>query len=170
MGFSKSHPALLVIFLAAVLAGIGCGSSSDDSSDGGSGGSGGSLTKAEFIKQGDQLCVKADKEKQAKIEAFTEAEGSGPENVLTARDEEGFMLTAVLPPIQAETEELEALGVPDPQAQAIIDGMEKAIAQSEVEARKGTPKNIDPEDVVDPFAKVSQQARAYGFKSCLRFY
>jgi hypothetical protein len=164
---SFKYLALLAIFLIAVL-GIGCGSSGD-SSDGG--GDNGSLTKAEFIKQGDKLCVKADKKKAAQIEAFTEAEGSGPENVLTAGDEEKFMLVAVLPPIQVETEELEALGVPDePEAQAIIKGLEKAIAQSEDEAREGAPPPAKPEEAVDPFAKVSQQAKAYGFKSCLRFY
>lgn len=59
--------AALAIVLAALLV-AGCGSSSSDP-----------ITKAEFVKQGNEICKEASKEREEDLEAATDESGEGEE-------------------------------------------------------------------------------------------
>jgi hypothetical protein len=158
MNFSASNFMVLTGSLAALLLGIGCGG-------------GGSLTKAEFIEQGDVVCKRADEKKRADTKAFLREAQANPEKPLSAKQEKEFVLTVALPPIRAEVKELKALGVPDErEADEIIAEFEKAIDTLErLEKANGT-KNAKNEEAGDPFSDAAALAHKYGFKSCLLYY
>jgi hypothetical protein len=156
MKFSKQIAAALAALLLAGMLAAGCGSS--DSAP--------ALTKAEFIKQGDAVCGKAEKEKKIAIESFLQDSGAGPEKPLTAAQNEEFVTTAILPPIKVQVEELEALGVPDEQkASDIVEGLGEVVENVE-----GDPTLLTGKSDVDPFEDVAKKARAYGFKTCILYY
>jgi len=150
---SKVTVAVIAALLAAVAVVVGCG-----------GGESSQLTKAEFIKQGDVVCRKADREKQVKIEAFMQSAQERTGKPFTASEQEEFVTEAVLPPIRVEAEELRDLGVPDePLANEILDELEADVQDLEEDPAKLAGK-------VDPFADVATMAGEYGFKACFLYY
>jgi hypothetical protein len=156
---SKLTLLLIVAASAIALLVTGCGGD-DSTAEGGDS----SLSKAAFIKQGDAVCVKADKEKQAAIEEFLQESDLGPNKPLSDKEQEEMVTVAILPPISKAAEELTDLGAPDAQASAIIEGVEGVTEEAEANpAKLSTPKD-------DPFAGVAKQAKQYGFKACFLYY
>jgi hypothetical protein len=142
---------IVAIALIAVLV-VGCGS--DDS-----------LTKAEFIQQGDVICQKVEKEKQVAIEETLAKAGVTPGNPMSAKEQENFVAEAILPPIRKAIDELNELGVPDEaQAEAIMEGAEEVVSDAE-----GDPSIISSAKD-DPFTPTAAKARKYGFKTCFVYY
>jgi hypothetical protein len=150
MSFSQKIITVFVGIAVALIA-AGCGSSSNSPS----------LTKAEFIKQGDALCKKIEKERQTNIETFIR-QSADPKKPLDKKQVGELALKAALPPLRHEAEELRALGVPsEPQATEIIEEFEKASDKFEENAKSGRG------ETVDPFNNAQLRARTYGFKSCI---
>jgi hypothetical protein len=142
--------ALLATALAAVFAGCGSSSDADETTS--------SLTKAQFISQGDKICAKADKQQEDLLTSLSQK----VQKTGKAMDDEELILAAGLPPLRKELEELEVLGVPadDTHAEAILAGIEQAIEKTE------SKPTLLIEPTTSPFAKVEAKARAYGFKVC----
>jgi hypothetical protein len=148
----------LVLALAAVIA-TGCG------------GGDSSLTTAEYIEQADAVCKKADKKKQAKIEAFLQENTPAAEKNLNLEEEVKFasgVSEAVIPTLRTEADELKDIDSPNNEkdkadADAIIEEFDQEIEKLEDNPAAFAAKS-------DPFAKVAEMARKYGFKTCLIYY
>ena len=157
---SRSIQAIALCSLAAVLACAGCGGGET------------TLTKAEFIKQADTICRKADAKKQAGFEDYVLKLGVGAEKPMTLAQSEYQTKNILMPPIQAAGEMIRNLDAPEEeedQVNAIIDNLEKAIEKTEEEAeiRQKTGKVGTYHDA---FTKTAKLANEYGFKTCFIYY
>ena len=147
--------AIAAAVLAALVAGCGGGDETTDETV--------TLTKVEFIKQGDAICQAGNKEIEAGFEEFAK-ENDLPENKEPSK-EQGVELveTVLLPSIQQQGEELRELGAPEgdeDQVDAMLTALEDAVAEGEDE-----PESLFSGDA-DPFGDANQQAKDYGFKVC----
>ena len=143
--------AVAAAVLAALVAGCGGGDETV------------TLTKAEFIKQGDAICNAGNKEIEEGFEEFA-AENDLPENKEPSK-EQGVELveTVILPSVQQQGEELRELGAPEgdeEQVDELLTSLEDAVAEGE-----GEPELLF-EGKTDPFGDVNRQAKDYGFKVC----
>lgn len=149
-------PAIAVLVaLAALVAGCGGGDDTTDETV--------TLTKAEFIKQGDAICKEGNKEIEEGFEEFAE-ENDLPKNKEPS-NEQGVEIveTVILPNVQQQAEEIRDLGTPEgeeEQVDELVTALEDAVAEGEDD-----PEALFSGDT-DPFADVNQQAVDYGFKVC----
>lgn len=140
------------IVIAVVIAGCGGGGSSSASTS--------SLTKAEFIKQGDKICTTGNEE----IEAGFKESTAGEENKEPSKAEAiELSETVLLPAVKKESEELRALGVPSGGGEitSILDKLDEAIEEGEE-----NPEALVSSESEELFGPVNKQATAYGFKVC----
>lgn len=147
---SKRYIALLagVVAIVAVLA--GCGSS--DSS---------SLSKAEFIKQGDEICKSSSKQIETEAEEFAEKNKVNTGNP-TKKQQEEVIEEVVAPGLRNEADELEALGTPKEdgdKAEAVLSALDSGVSEIEDEAAVVLGSN-------NPLEKASKLADEFGFKTC----
>ncbi|HUC00450.1 MAG TPA: hypothetical protein VMS11_11540 [Solirubrobacterales bacterium] len=159
---SKRFSASLLAALVVALVAAGCGGGGDDSSgDSTDSGSPSSLTKAEFIKQGDEICAEGDAAIEEEANEFAEENGIDTENPSEAEQEE--VVEQVLgPAIKRQSEEIADLGPPQ--------GEEEAVEEIVAAVGRGAEEiEEDPKAVVNgenPLAEASKLAKAYGFKQC----
>jgi hypothetical protein len=146
-----------LVALVALIAGCGGGSSTENG--GGSSTENDVVLKAEFIKQGDAICKKGNEESETELDEFAKQKGFQSE---LSKDQIEEAVTAVLlPNLQRQAEELDALGVPagdEDEVGAIIDSLEETIADIEKD-----PSTFLEEGVL---AKPIRLENAYGFKVC----
>ena len=140
---------VLVGALAIALIVVGCGSSEPDP-----------LTKAEFIKQGNAICVQAGQEREAALKEAAKEGTQGSEESSEA-ELDRYVTEVALPPIQKMTDELDGLGAPkkdEKQVEAIVAGFEEDIEKLEA----------DPHSALggDPFTGANKLAAAYGLTEC----
>jgi hypothetical protein len=148
--------------LAAMSIGAGCGSSESSSSDDATAATvttNSDLTKAELIKQGDEICEETDKAQEVGLKAYTQKH---PEAQSDEKEQSKMVIAVGLPPIQEEAEELAALGAPsgdEDEVTAIVEGIEGAVEKGE----------DDPGSLLagsTPFDAVDKLAAEYGFQVC----
>ncbi|HVY97811.1 MAG TPA: hypothetical protein VHA54_12690 [Solirubrobacterales bacterium] len=148
---SKRFIALLAGVVAIVAIVAGCGSSDDSSS----------LSKAEFIKQGDEICKSSSKQIEAEAEEFAEDNNVDTSNP-TKKQQEEVIEEVVAPGLRSEADELEALGTPKEdgdKAEAVLAALDSGV--SEIEGEAAAVLSND-----NPLEKASKLAREFGFKSC----
>jgi hypothetical protein len=143
--------ASIVGILVVLAMGVGCGGGDDDSS----------LSKAEFVKQADEVCTRAESKKNKDLEAAFQQ--LGKEGKSGKQAEEELVTGTALPPISEMTEELKDLGAPsgeEDQVDAMISAFEE-----EVEKVEG-----DPASVINgsggEFNKANQLAKEMGLEAC----
>jgi hypothetical protein len=152
---------LLVLLAGALALGLlvaGCGSSDDSSEENTS-----SLTKAEFIKQADAICEKADDEIEGEVEAFAEENGIPTDKEPSDEVKEELVVEVIVPSIEEQAEGIAALGAPsgeEDQIDQIVEGIETAASETAE----------DPSSVISgsegAFKGVNEEAKEYGFKVC----
>jgi hypothetical protein len=137
-----------VLVVVAGAYALGCGEQSAD-------------LKSAFLKEGDAICERTDKEQEAGISAYSKKH---PKALFTKSSEQRALVLAVgLPPILKEANALEALEPPpgdERQVEEIIRAIRRATKEAEadpVAVGKGLP---------GPFARPNQMAKHYGFKAC----
>jgi hypothetical protein len=145
--FNPRYPILLalaVVSFALVAAGCGGGDSTATS-----------LTKTEFVKQAEAICLRAEHQQLVRATEYVKQHPGA--------DEEAMVLPAGIPPLEEEIRQIKALGEPEQGAdtvQAFVAEFEKAIADAKE----------DPADVVvaetDPFKKADKLAASYGLEVC----
>lgn len=141
--------AVLLGVFAIALVGAGCGGGDD---------TGSGLTKAEFVKQGDAICAKADAKKNSDLKsAFEQQAKEGKQ--LNKSIERQLVTEVALPPVATMTEELADLGAPDEKAGAIVTAYEDGV--SAIEDDPGSVLNGS-----NPFEEPDKLALEYGFKRC----
>ena len=146
---------LSLLLVAAVLLAVGCGGGDT------------ALTKAEFIKQADLICQKAEKKKAKATEAFLLKTHAGPGNPLTHAQLEYQTKKLVMPPIRSATQEINELGAPDGEEKTIstlIKSLEQASDKAEKRAEEPNPASGDS------YTQAAKLAREYGFKTCFIYY
>jgi hypothetical protein len=141
----------MLVGAMALAAIAGCGGSDDES-----------LTKVEFIKQGDALCKKIGTKQRTeynKAAAQYLAEGKRPSRARGVELAEQF----VIPGRQAQVEGLEALSPPSDEAEqvsAMLQTAERGVAEAE----------NDPASIflpaTSPFTEPNKELQGYGFKVC----
>jgi hypothetical protein len=139
----KSRFILASIAAAAIaFLGTGCGGGEPDA-----------LPKAAFVKQANQICLSATKERESAVtELAKENPQAGPEELV---DE------AALPPTKDMVDELDGLGVPkgdEKQVEAIIKGLEEGIEKVEANPKEALGS--------EPFEAANKAAIAYGLTEC----
>lgn len=144
--------AAALVAIAALVAGCGGGDSTTDETV--------TLTKAEFISQGDAICKEANEENEAEAEEFAEENGFTLEKASKDQLEEA-VAEVLVPSLNQQMEELDALGAPEgdeDQVEEIIVSVEDAAEEIEDD-----PSLVFEEKTL---RKPGQLAAAYGFKVC----
>jgi len=150
----------LILLLAAAMAlaaiAAGCGSSGDDDSTEVTV----TPTKAEFIKQGDEICKQAEEDSEAEAEEFAEENDFTLEKASEEQLEEAIG-EVLVPALDRQADEIKALGAPE--------GDEKKVEEIVV-ALEGASAEVadDPSKAFEgePLKEASELADAYGFKVC----
>jgi len=156
----KLRVTAVAIAAAVALVAIGTGCGGGDSATT-------TITKAEFIKRGDAICRKTDKEQQKLLGEYTAQYQSWPaakqENAKSAEGQKRLVREWVLPSLTAEVKQLAALPSPDRQtaeAEAVVVAFEEAIAKVE-----STP-SVVIRNPLPVFSPANRLARLYGFEDC----
>lgn len=147
---SKRFIALLAGVVAVVAVLAGCGSSDDSS-----------LSKAEFIKQGDEICKSSSKQIESEAEEFAKENKVDTSNP-TKKQQEEVIEEVVAPGLRNEADELEALGTPKEdaaKAEAVLSALDSGVSEVEDEAAAVLSSS-------NPLEKASRLAGEFGFKSC----
>jgi hypothetical protein len=141
-----------LVATAVVAAGCGGGDETTDETV--------TLTKTEFIKQGDAICKKGDDQSEKEAEEFAEDNDFSLEKASKEQLEE-TVGEVLVPSLERQAEELDALGAPEgdeKKVEAIIVSLEDATAKIEDD-----PGLIFQGKVLE---KPSKLAEDYGFKVC----
>lgn len=146
---------LLVLAFAAVAA--GCGGDEGDETITTS-----SLGKKEFVKQVNAICAKREKEVLDGWEPYFKAheDDDVPKGVLWANAQKAVML----PPVEAEIEEIRELGAPrgdEDQIEALLVSMQKAVDGTEEIEKVRSVFFTDP-----GFSRATVLASEYGIGEC----
>lgn len=155
----------LVLLSASALWLTACGDDSSDADGEAAVAEAGPLTKAEFIKRADEICKKADDRQYFRAAGYREDHAKELSKLAPVPREEKMIRIFVLPAIETQIEEIEALGVPE--------GDEAKIERILTEMKKGVKvAEKDPYSVsyevpsAYPFRKLSELAGEYGFSEC----
>lgn len=142
----------VLVALAALVAGCGGGDETTDETV--------TLTKAEFIKQGDAICKEANEENETEAEEFAEENDFTLEKASEEQLEEA-VAEVLGPSLNKQVEELDALGAPkgdEEQVEEIVVSLEDAAGEIEDD-----PSLVFEEKILE---KPSKLASSYGFKVC----
>ncbi|HYG96812.1 MAG TPA: hypothetical protein VD741_06850 [Solirubrobacterales bacterium] len=152
------NKALLAVLAAlALIAAVvtGCGSDSETDSE-----TTATITKAELIKEGDQICKKANEQSEGEAEEYAEENGFKLEDA-TEEQLEDAVREVLVPNLTQQAEDIEALGAPEgdeEQVEEIIVSLEDAAGEIEDD-----PGIVFEGKVLE---KPSQLAEDYGFEVC----
>lgn len=152
---NKALPAALAVLVALAVVVAGCGSDDEATTD-----ETVTLTKAEFIKQGDAICQKGNDESEKEAEEFAEENDFELEKASDEQLEEAVSEVLVAN-LRGQLDELEALGAPEgdeEQVEEIIDSLEGATDEIEDD-----PSVVFDGDVLKEPGELAQD---YGFKVC----
>ncbi|HET9162398.1 MAG TPA: hypothetical protein VFN89_02990 [Solirubrobacterales bacterium] len=150
----------LFVFFATVLAAAllvaGCGSSDDN-------GTTASLSKAQFVKQGNAICRKGNAQIESEFEEFAEEHHLGKHEKPSKKVLAEATETVLIPAITTQIEGLRALGAPEGdegEIDEILSGAEEALEEAEEDPAAFT------EGEPTKFKQVNKKARAYGLTVC----
>lgn len=144
---------ILCLLAALSLLFAGCGGGDDETTS--------SLTRAQFIKQGNAICKKAEEEKGKAIRALLAK--VKPNQQFSQERKEQLVLTVILPPYEQMTEDLKGLGAPEgdeEKVEAIIKEMEKAAKETKADPSVAVTS-------VREFEEANKLATKYGLTSCI---
>ena len=159
---SKPHIGLLAACAAIAMIVGGCGGG-DDTTDTTASTDSTELTKAQFVKQGNAICAKANEELNKEVEKFFKETGLGEKQSPSAAELKKVAEEFVTPIVGRQVDELRELGAPageEKQVEKILTAAEEGIEKSEEE----------PESLLagenSAFGKANELAIDYGLKTC----
>lgn len=118
-----------------------------------------SLTKAQFLKQANKICLGGEKQMTAELEKALAGGGQAEQQQALVRATH----EVVLPQVQSQIDELRALGLPsgdEQQVEAILASMQEAVETAEGRSN-GTIRDLGP-----VFERAGAMARQYGINGC----
>ena len=145
--------ALIAATMAIALVAAGCGDSDDDTTTA-------SITKAEFLKQGNAICKAGNDEIDSEFEKFAEENNLSEDEEPTQAQFEEAAEDFLLPSVSRQVEEVRALGVPEGEEDAVNAFLDSA--EAEVEAIEADPSLLEG----DAFEDVNKEADAIGLSAC----
>ena len=145
-----------VLFLAGLVV-AGCGSSSNSSSTETTA----AISKAEFVKQGNAVCVKGEKAQEAEINAYIKKHGLENQEPTKAQQTE-IVETVFAPNIQSQIDGVKALGAPSGEQQQVDSALE--LSQQTLEKIEANPELAFGK--TNAFAAAGKQLHALGLKEC----
>ena len=150
------NKALLAVLAAlALMAALVAGCGSDDDSE-----TTATITKAELIKQGDEICKKANDQSEKEAEEFAEENGFTLEKASEEQLEDA-VADVLVPSLNQQAEDIDALGAPEGDEERV----EEIVVSFEGTADeiKDDPGAVFEGKVLDEPGKL---AGDYGFKVC----
>jgi hypothetical protein len=145
-----------VMAFAAIVA--GCGSSSSSTTE-----STATLSKAEFVKQGNAICEAGNKEINAGFEEFAKEKEFSKKNQPTKAEIEEGAEEVVVPSVRSQIEQIKELGAPEGEEEKVEAFLENAEAQLE----KGEENaSLLAEESAHLFASVNEEGKALGLTAC----
>ncbi|HEX5990293.1 MAG TPA: hypothetical protein VFY75_08790 [Solirubrobacterales bacterium] len=147
---------LLVCFGAlavALLVLAGCGGSDDSDS----------LTKDEFVAQGNAICKKGTEERNRIFKEEQARAENKPNQTFSDADREQLVRDVIVPPYEKTTKELKELGTPDEGAadvEAIVEAREKAIQKVDANPAPAVESTVQ-------FVEANKLSAAYGLTDCV---
>jgi hypothetical protein len=125
----------------------------------------GPLTKAEFIKRGDEICRKADTTQFNEASRYREKHGKELGKLPPIPAEEKVIVAIILPSIRRQMKELEALGTPkgeEKMVKSFFAGIEAGLKRAAKH-----PYHVEWEyPSQNPFLAVDEALANYGFAYC----
>ncbi|HXS33720.1 MAG TPA: hypothetical protein VN758_08115 [Solirubrobacterales bacterium] len=141
----------------ALIAAAGCGGGGDDGTA--------SITKAEFVKQANAVCGKAQKQLESGLQAFIAGlkgeEPTDPTGIEAARAEAAE--TILLPIMHRKVEEFRSLAAP-PGDEDRVKAIVKALEEEDEKAEKQPEQAVKYE--VEGFGRADNLANEYGLSGC----
>ena len=137
---------ILVLLFALLIA--GCGDSGDQEQ----------LSKAAFVKQGNEICADATEAREQIVNEFAETTDPN-ENLEAARRE---LMTKIMPTYEGAAEQIDELGAPagdEAKIDEIVAAMKEAVERTEADPKTAMVGNL-------PFRKANAAAESYGLKAC----
>ena len=156
---SKPFIALLAAVAAIAMIAAGCGGS-DDNTDSTSTSS---LTKDEFLKQGNAICAKGNKELGSEFEEFAKEHNLSANKPPSEKQLAEFADESFVPAVGGQLEELRDLGAPsgeEKEVDKILSAAERALEEAEDDPTVITSESNSP------FVEVNKMARDYGLTVC----
>lgn len=153
---SKRLLALPLALVAIGLIAAGCGSSSSTNS------TTASISKSEFLKQGNAICEEGNEEIGETFESFAKDHNLSEKNP-PSKAEMTEVSEEVVPLIRKQVEGVEALGLPEgaeKEAEEVFDAVDAALQEVEEDP------SVVAEESGDPFAKANKLAREFGLTKC----
>jgi hypothetical protein len=144
-----------LVAVALVVAGCGGGDSTTDSTA--------SLTKAEFLKQGNAICKEGNDEIESEFEKFAKENNLSKKKAPTEAQLEEAAEQFLIPVVSKQIDGLRALGAPSGEEEKIntlLDNAEAALEEVEED-----PSLVSGESN-EPFEEVNKEARAVGLTVC----
>jgi hypothetical protein len=159
---SKPLIGLLAVCVAIAMIVGGCGGG-DDTTDSTATADSPELTKAQFLKQGNAICAKANEELNGEVAKFFKENGLGEKQQPSTAELTEVAEDFVTPIVGRQVEEIRQLGSPageEQQVEKILSAAEEGIKKSEE----------DPDSLLagenSAFGKANQLAKEYGLKTC----
>jgi hypothetical protein len=155
---SKPLIALLAVAAAFAILVAGCGGGSDSTSSETS-----SLTKAEFVKQGNAICAKGNKAIEEGFEKFVKEDNIKQDQQPTKAQLTEVSEEVLIPNVQTEIEEIRALGLPSEggeEADKVLKAAEKGLEEGEEDPA------VLANETSGTFAEANKLAREFGLVKC----
>lgn len=150
--------ALIAAVAAVALVAAGCGSSDDSTTD-----STTTLTKAEFLKQGNAICAAGNKEIEEGFEEFAEEKNLSQNKEPSKAELTEASETILIPAVADQIDELRALGTPEGdegEVDRLLTNAEEVLEEGEE----------DPVSLTEAgsggFTEVNRESREYGLTTC----
>jgi hypothetical protein len=156
--------ALLMGVLTIALIAGGCGGSSSDNEEEGTVTTG-SLTKAEFVKKGNEICKNGNEEIEAGFQKFVKAHHITEKSPPSEEQSKEAAETILLPAIQKDISDIRALGLPKEDgkgAEEVLHAAEEALEKGE----EDPVALIESEGEPASFKKANKLSREYGLTVC----
>lgn len=148
---------LLAALVATAVIVAGCGSSSDTTE------STASISKAEFLKQGNAICAAGNKEINEGFEKFFSKNDRKHKKPTEAEFEE-ITNTVLAPSVSKQISEVRALGTPEGEEGEIDEFLTNA--EEALEELEEEPSLAGAEGKEEPFFTVNKEAAAIGLTAC----
>lgn len=142
----------LCLLAALSLLFAGCGGGGDGTS---------SLTRAQFIKEGNAICKKSEEEKAKALRALIAK--VDPKKQFSMERKEQLVRTVIIPPYEQTIEDLKGLGAPEgdeEKVEEITQEMEKVAKEVKADPSVAVTS-------VEQFEKANKLATDYGLTNCI---
>ncbi|HSC21326.1 MAG TPA: hypothetical protein VLC07_06320 [Solirubrobacterales bacterium] len=151
--------AVLGVLVAATML-VGCGSDSGSNASA-TDEAAVPLSKAQFVKQAEEICKRGVKKKDEAVSAGLKELAATAQGAPTAQESAKLVEEAVLPSYSDTVDQLSQLGAPkadEAKLEKLIGEYEKALKTVEADPAQAAKSN--------PFASADEAAKAYGLEEC----